>query len=1561
MLTRAKRRRGLNNRQMRTRRLTLELLETRIALARPPQLIGGIEVDAGAGFRALNGSIVQTTEPTVRISIPDERVGGPVRVWLDDLDQATPRVDITDLFPTLAQVGVDSAVLGLDLGAHTIEVRAGSFSAVATMLNIRDDMSVVSSPVVYPLSHDSSLGVDVEKHTLLLNFYDETPLDAISDLLHRKELAPLDIVVPMKIVRVEIPRGYSSSEFADILVSENYTYLEDAVPNFTLSLTSIDVAGENIHKLLRDTYVESDGGFKTINDKGKPREDFSQLAASRHHFFMDTFAGHRLVDAIVKTDRSASPVVVAVIDTGFGNGKINPTDIPADAIVRPTVGNLIQAKDDGDIVSTTETSLNEIADQRLHEARGHGTAVAAAIAGRGDSKNLGTGRHLSIRPFRMVSTEKDGIVDSRMSSVISALQVAAVDRDVQVVNLSLGTFPDKDTAKFRLKAANLFTNAFKVLKDAEKIVVAANGNDGRNSNLPYPANLAPGKARTKDDFLLMAVSSTGTMHPFSGPEMLALKSNFGPQTSVSAMGDEIVLPSRDGKLASFSGTSFAAPLVSGLAGEMVFLDKNSRAAPSLTPLQIIELIEATADDLGSSFEEIGVTKPNDQPNDGLDPLFGHGRINVWKALLGVANGGLASSKPGFSSLKEIAESATAWYGFKIRTNQLGATIWLDGEQLVDKGASSPSGPSISAYEGVQPHIETFRKGDRDLPLLDRGTVPVGTERGEFVTTFSIRREDLASRKNLSLRLPGQTASDPAYFNLPLDILSMRSGQVAGVTFDDFIFEVTPPDFGDAPDSTAPMADGAGTVGYPTVLRYAAGKAVENGARHLNSNFEWLGLGSSATSVSAEVNADSHSDSDGTPNIKRSGTTMVADLDRHDDGVRFFPMTYVPESKKGILEFTISVADTELGTFTGGGKPRYSDNDATSLFINAWIDWNGNGKFEEENSEHVVKGAQINPADDFKVIDSDGTKRTQIDGNSAQFSSTFKVGKMSKNSIYARVRLDYGENAGQLPKTEHKVVNTDPLLKLASGPAQYGEVEDYQISVDFGDAKDPLETTGGSYPTKQNVLASLDGARHLDTSKEWLGNTVTREFDTHGSKAADVDETPNLGADGKQEDLDLGDDTKVEIDGLLHSLKVTYTVSSAISSLGFTHAETPATSRGKGRYDSSDPRKRIYVNIWVDWNGNGSWDDAGEHVFARKPVDPATFGKDGVYTLGDKFLDVNHNGVFEPGLDSFSADDDDLAGVASKTFEETFPFSPEVPIAEKFYVRIRLTYGEPGDSPVNLEEASSVEPTRYLAGPRGAALFGEVEDIAVRTAGTIRGVKWQDFKDDGVRDMRLEPGLNGWTITLFVFSGGTFQAIATRTTAPFDFDGNGLIDSAMEHGYYEFKNLPPGTYVVAEGNVATWTQMYPSATTPGSTAIPPTMHATYGPFGHRIVLGPAETVSGKDFGNAPPKSPVTPKSGMAPLESQATAAEREATLTTSPEQSSMNLAKEFSLPAHELLFIDDVASLTNRASRTGRRIHRPVRSVGFDPIKAARIDKRLNNDFEGLIELLAHDERTMTVK
>jgi len=164
-------------------------------------------------------------------------------------------------------------------------------------------------------------------------------------------------------------------------------------------------------------------------------------------------------------------------------------------------------------------------------AYGHGTAVAGLI--------LQLAPRATILPVRVLNP--NGIGD--VASVAQAIHWA-VQQNAQIINLSLGTNVDVTA----LRAAIDFATSRAVY------VVASAGNEGSTTSITFPAGYATSGPNAH---YLVSVGSAKDDSTFS------TFSNRGAALEVAAPGERLYSAYPDNRIAAVTGTSFAAPIVSG--------------------------------------------------------------------------------------------------------------------------------------------------------------------------------------------------------------------------------------------------------------------------------------------------------------------------------------------------------------------------------------------------------------------------------------------------------------------------------------------------------------------------------------------------------------------------------------------------------------------------------------------------------------------------------------------------------------------------------------------------------------------------------------------------------------------------------------------------------------------------------------------------------------------------------------------------------------------------------------------------------------------------------------
>lgn len=229
---------------------------------------------------------------------------------------------------------------------------------------------------------------------------------------------------------------------------------------------------------------------------------------------MTQYANEHLDLPLARELSTGSGVVVAVLDTGV------QLDHPA---LAPHLVAGYDFVDDDAVPADEGNGLDDDGDSLVDEATGHGTHVAGIA--------LLVARQIQIMPLRVLNSDGVGNV-----FWVAQAMVYATDHGAQVLNLSLGT----------ALQSNVLSEGVNYARSAGVMVVAAAGN--LNSTEPqYPA---AGEG-------VIAVAALDEQR------LKTSFSNYGPWVDLAAPGESIYSTYPMDGYGWWSGTSMAAPFVSG--------------------------------------------------------------------------------------------------------------------------------------------------------------------------------------------------------------------------------------------------------------------------------------------------------------------------------------------------------------------------------------------------------------------------------------------------------------------------------------------------------------------------------------------------------------------------------------------------------------------------------------------------------------------------------------------------------------------------------------------------------------------------------------------------------------------------------------------------------------------------------------------------------------------------------------------------------------------------------------------------------------------------------------
>ena len=213
------------------------------------------------------------------------------------------------------------------------------------------------------------------------------------------------------------------------------------------------------------------------------------------------------------------------------------------------------------------------------DTNGHGTEVAGIIGAAADSQ-AGVASVAWKNP--MIPIRATGADEAATSWSLAAGIALAVNEGAKVINVSFAP----------LQADTLVLRQAELARLAGALVVFPTGNTGLEAS-------GPGSDAA---LFVGAVDQDGVLAPFS---------TFGSFVDIAAPGVSIYTTRKDGQFGRSSGSSFAAPVVSGVAALIWSVN------PDLRPATVRGILLSTATDLGTA---------------GDDVRFGAGQVNALAAV-----------------------------------------------------------------------------------------------------------------------------------------------------------------------------------------------------------------------------------------------------------------------------------------------------------------------------------------------------------------------------------------------------------------------------------------------------------------------------------------------------------------------------------------------------------------------------------------------------------------------------------------------------------------------------------------------------------------------------------------------------------------------------------------------------------------------------------------------------------------------------------------------------------------------------------------------------------------
>lgn len=394
-----------------------------------------------------------------------------------------------------------------------------------------------------------------------------------------------------------------------------------------------------------------------------------------------------------------------LVPLNYGNSQAQITQLGVDKMHQQDIhgeGMLIGVLDAGFLNADKVSFLKPIFDEKrvlatydfvsketsVYEDDMHGLSCLSVIAATADNQLYGTAYKAS---FILLRTE-DAATEKQLEEANWLFGAEYADSaGVDVISSSLGyTQFDDPTTSYTYQDMDgktaLSSRAAQLATETGMVVVVAAGNEG-SSGWHYLS--APSDATSV--LAIGAVTQTGTRASFS---------SFGPSADgrvkpdLDARGQGTIVGSPGGQIVSGNGTSFATPLIAGLAAGFW------QAHPTLTATQVTDALRRSGSQYGAPDDQLGYGIPNFERASVLADAYGSLVVypNPFSDtdLLGVQWGEIAVNTPLDATL----------------TNLTGRVIWQN--RYMSPGLAAFVLPRLSLSAGM--YILTLVSGDKKRTL-----------------------------------------------------------------------------------------------------------------------------------------------------------------------------------------------------------------------------------------------------------------------------------------------------------------------------------------------------------------------------------------------------------------------------------------------------------------------------------------------------------------------------------------------------------------------------------------------------------------------------------------------------------------------------------------------------------------------------------------------------------------------------------------------------------------------------------------------------------------------------